>query len=58
MGKIQNIAVFYGSDSSECEVSCRSGEYTASRIDDTRYNIYEVYARFGRWELVAFRRKD
>lgn len=58
MAKFTNIAVFYGSDSSEWEVSCRSGEYTASRIDDTRYNIYEIFARFGKWELVAFRKKD
>ncbi len=56
--KIENIAVFYGSDSSEWEVSCRSGEYTASRIDDTKYNVYEVFARFGKWELVAFRKKN
>lgn len=58
MANIENIAVFYGSDSSEYEVSCRSGEFTASRMDDTRYSIYEVFARFGKWELVAFRRKD
>ena len=58
MSKYSNIAVFYGSDSSEWEISCRSGEFTASRLDDTRYNIYEVFARFGRWELVAFRKKD
>lgn len=57
MGQINNIAVFYGSDSSEWEVSCRSGEFTASRIDDSKYNIYEVFARFGKWQLVAFRKK-
>lgn len=58
MGKYRNIAVFYGSDSSEWEIALRSGEYTASRIDDTRYNIYEVFARNGKWELVAFRKKN
>ena len=58
MAKYQNIAVFYGSDSSEWEVSCRSGEFTASRIDETLYNVYENFARFGRRQLVAFRRKD
>lgn len=55
--KYNNIAVIYGSDSSEWEVSCRSGEYTASRIDDTKYSIYEIFARFGKWHLVSFRRK-
>ena len=58
MGKYNNIAVFYGSDSSEWEISLRSGEYTASRIDDTQYNIYEIFARFGKWELAALRKKD
>ncbi|MBR1873183.1 MAG: D-alanine--D-alanine ligase [Bacteroidales bacterium] len=56
--KYSNIAVIYGSDSSECEVSCRSGEFVASRVDDTKYSVYEVFARHGRWELVAFRKKD
>lgn len=58
MGKYNNIAVIYGSDSSEWEVSCRSGEYTASRIDDTVYNVFEIFARFGKWQLVAFKKKD
>lgn len=58
MGKYSNIAVFYGSDSSEWEISVHSGEYTASRIDDRQYNIYEIFARFGKWELTAFRMKD
>ncbi len=58
MGKYKNIAVFYGSDSSEWEVSCRSGEFTASRIDGSKYNVYEIFARFGKWQLAAFRKKD
>ena len=40
MGKYQTIAVIYGSDSSECEVSCRSGEFVASRIDGNEYDIF------------------
>ncbi|MBQ9185708.1 MAG: D-alanine--D-alanine ligase [Bacteroidales bacterium] len=55
--KYQNIAVIYGSDSSEWEVSCRSGEFTASRIDDSKYSIYEIFARFGKWYLVSFRKR-
>ena len=58
MAKYSNIAVIYGSDSSEWEVSCRSGEFVAARIDDTQYSIYEIFARFGKWQLVAFRKKD
>lgn len=53
---MKNIAVIYGSDSSEWEVSVRSGEFTASQIDGTRYNVYEVFARFGRWTLRAYRK--
>lgn len=56
--KYKNIAVIYGSDSSEWEVSCRSGEFTASRIDDTEYNVFEIFARFGKWQLAAFKKKD
>lgn len=52
-----NIAVIYGSDSSEWQVSCRSGEYVASRIDDSKYSIYEIFARYGQWNLVSFRKK-
>ena len=48
--------VIYGSDSSEWEVSVRSGEFTASQIDGTKYDVYEVFARFGKWSLVAYRR--
>lgn len=58
MGKYNSIAVIYGSDSSECEVSCRSGEFTASRIDEAVYDVYEIYARAGRWQLVAYRKKN
>ena len=53
MGKYKKIAVIYGSDSSESEVSCRSGEFVASRIDGNEYDIYEIYARFGKWQVVA-----
>ena len=56
MDKVKAIAVLYGSDSSEWEISCRSGEYTASRIDETRYDVYEIFARFGKWNLVAMRK--
>ncbi|MBQ7228350.1 MAG: hypothetical protein IJS23_01905, partial [Clostridia bacterium] len=58
MSKYNSIAVIYGSDSSEWEVSCRSGEFTASRIDENVYDVYEILARFGRWQLVAYRRKN
>ena len=58
MAKYQSIAVIYGSDSSEWEVSCRSGEFTASRIDEFKYDVYEIFARFGDWKLVAMRKAN
>lgn len=58
MGKYQSVAVIYGSDSSEWEVACRSGEFTASRIDEFQYDVYEVFARFGVWKLVAMRKAN
>ena len=56
--KYNKIAVIYGSDSSEWEVSCRSGEFTASRIDGAKFDVYELFARFGRWTLAAYRKKN
>ena len=58
MGKYSKIAVIYGSDSSEWEVSCQSGEFTASRIDGMEYDVYEIFARFGKWQLVAMKKRD
>lgn len=58
MGKYNAIAVIYGSDSSEWEVSCRSGEFVASRIDSSEYDVYQIFARFGDWSLVACRKKN
>ena len=53
---MKSIAVIYGSDSSEWEVSVRSGEFTASQIDASRYDVYEIFARLGEWSLRAYRR--
>lgn len=55
--RYKSIAVVYGSDSSEWEVSCRSGKFTASQIDGGKWDVYEIFARFGKWELVAYRLK-
>lgn len=52
---MKNIAVIYGSDSSEWEVSVKSGQFTASQIDGEKYNVYEIFARFGSWSLAAYR---
>ena len=54
---IKSVVVIYGSDSSEWEVSVRSGKFTASQIDGTRYDVYEIFARFGNWSVAAYRKK-
>lgn len=58
MGKYKSIAVIYGSDTSEWEVSCRSGEFVASRLDGAEYDVYQIFARFGKWSLVAYRKRN
>lgn len=58
MRKYKTIAVIYGCDSSEWEVSCHSGEFVASRIDGSEYDIYEIFARFGKWSLVAYKKRN
>ncbi len=52
---MKNLAIIYGSDSSEWEVSVRSGQFTASQFDPERFNVYEIFARFGKWTLAAYR---
>lgn len=58
MSKYNAIAIIYGSDTSEWEVSCRSGEFVASRIDGSKWDVYEIFARFGEWSLVAYKKKN
>ena len=58
MSKYSTIAVIYGCDSSEWVISCRSGEFSASRIDGSKYDVYEIFSRFGHWSLVARRKKN
>jgi len=53
--RMKKLAIVYGSDSSEWEVSIRSGEFTAASFDPERYDVYEIFARFGNWQLVAYR---
>lgn len=52
--KYKSIAVIYGGDSSEWEISCKSGEFVASNIDSSKYDVYEIFARLGTWQLVSY----
>ena len=53
--KGRSLAVIYGSDSSERGTAGRSGLFRASRIDGRRVDVYESFARFGDWKVVAVR---
>ena len=48
MSKYKVIAVVYGSDSSEWEVSCRGGEFVASRIEDSQGNVLSEFTNVKR----------
>lgn len=50
----KNVAVIYGGDSSEVEVSIRSGRYAASVIDRAKYNVYEVFLKGSDWKVVRW----
>ena len=47
----KNIAVIYGGNSSEFEVSVNSGRQVAANIDSARYNVYEVLLMGNSWAV-------
>jgi D-alanine--D-alanine ligase len=49
----QNIAIIYGGDSSEWQISIQSGRHVASNVDLEKYNVYEVLLRGADWSLVV-----
>lgn len=46
------VAVVYGGNSSEYEVSRRSGEFVAANIDRNVYEVFEVWFRGTSWKVV------
>lgn len=52
MDSRKKIALIYGGDSSEAEVSVNSGKNVASCIDKTRYMVYEVLLKQGHWRVL------
>ena len=48
---MKKIALIYGGDSSEWEVSVLSGKHVASCLDRTRYAVYEILLRGSDWQL-------
>ncbi|MDR3235811.1 MAG: D-alanine--D-alanine ligase [Prevotellaceae bacterium] len=47
----KNIAVIYGGDSSEFEVSVNSGKQVCQNLDRARYNVYEILLRGASWAV-------
>lgn len=47
----KNIALIYGGNSSEWQISIQSGKFVASHIDRSRYNVYEVLLRGASWSV-------
>ncbi|MDR1681561.1 MAG: D-alanine--D-alanine ligase [Prevotellaceae bacterium] len=48
---MKNIAVIYGGNSSEFDVSVGSGRQVSAHIDRTRYNVYGVLIRGADWRV-------
>ena len=47
------IALIYGGDSSEYEVSVKSGKHMASHIDRKKYEVYEVLIKGADWRVIT-----
>ncbi|MCI1778827.1 MAG: D-alanine--D-alanine ligase [Bacteroidales bacterium] len=47
----KNLALFYGGNSSESEISIMSGRNVASYIDRSRYDVYEVLLKGRSWSV-------
>lgn len=47
----KKIALVYGGNSSESEISVQSGRYVAANIDRERYEVYEVMLKGSSWKV-------
>ena len=47
----KNVALIYGGNSSEWQISILSGKNVAANIDRERYNVYEILLRGTKWSL-------
>ena len=52
MKKQKALALVYGGDSSEWEVSVWSGRHVATHIDTDKYSVYEILLRGNDWRAV------
>lgn len=49
----KSVAVIYGGNSSEHQVSIQSGKNVATNLDRERYDVYEILIKGKSWSLIA-----
>ena len=49
----KSVAVIYGGNSSEHQVSIQSGKNVAANLDRARYDVYEILIKGKSWTLIA-----
>lgn len=54
----KTIALIYGGDSSEYEVSIKSGKHISGHLDRERYNVYEVLMKGADWRVLFSEEKS
>ena len=47
----KNVAIIYGGNSSEHDVSIQSGKNVAANVDREKYNVYEVLLKGASWTV-------
>ena len=48
----KNVAIIYGGDSSEFEISVKSGRQVSACIDRSKYNVYNILLRGENWKVA------
>ncbi len=48
---MKKVALIYGGDSSESEISVMSGKNISAHIDRKKYNVYEILLKGGDWNV-------
>lgn len=54
----KTIALIYGGDSSEYEVSIKSGKHISGHLDRERYDVYEVLMKGADWRVLFSEEKS
>ncbi len=52
MSNKRKIALIYGGDSSEVEISIKSGQNVSTHFDSTKFDLYHILLRGGSWRVL------